>query len=142
VCIYICVCVRITSIRPLVVLDPIPQSLPVHFFGSRPQPPTSPPYIYIYMCVCIHITAIRPLAVLSLYALHTNFCITLQHAATQCNTLQRTFTGAPYIVFSKNWRQEFKSRPTTRVFFSFFPQNQDRYIKRALYSWGRALWCV
>ena len=24
------------------VLDPIPQPLPVHFFGSRPQPPTSP----------------------------------------------------------------------------------------------------
>jgi len=24
------------------VLDPIPQSLPVQFFGSRPQPPTSP----------------------------------------------------------------------------------------------------
>ena len=24
------------------VLDPIPQSLPVHFFGSRPQPPTFP----------------------------------------------------------------------------------------------------
>ena len=23
------------------VLDPIPQSLPVHFVGSRPQPPTS-----------------------------------------------------------------------------------------------------
>jgi len=23
------------------VLDPIPQSLPAHFFGSRPQPPTS-----------------------------------------------------------------------------------------------------
>ena len=23
------------------VLDPIPQSLPVHFFGSQPQPPTS-----------------------------------------------------------------------------------------------------
>jgi len=23
------------------VLDPIPQYLPVHFFGSRPQPPTS-----------------------------------------------------------------------------------------------------
>jgi len=27
------------------VLDPIPQSLPVHFFGSRPQPPTS---LYAY----------------------------------------------------------------------------------------------
>ena len=24
------------------VLDPIPQPLPVHYFGSRPQPPTSP----------------------------------------------------------------------------------------------------
>jgi len=28
------------------VLDPIPQSLPVHFFGSRPQPPTSLHHIY------------------------------------------------------------------------------------------------
>ena len=27
------------------VLDPIPQSLPVHFFGSRPQPPTSLPLV-------------------------------------------------------------------------------------------------
>ena len=26
------------------VLEPIPQSLPVHFFGSRPQPPTSPEF--------------------------------------------------------------------------------------------------
>ena len=26
------------------VLDPIPQPLPVHFLGSRPQPPTSPFY--------------------------------------------------------------------------------------------------
>ena len=31
------------------VLDPIPQSLPVHFFGSRPQPPTS---LLIYV-LCI-----------------------------------------------------------------------------------------
>jgi len=30
------------------VLDPIPQSLPVQFFGSRPQPPTSP--LHIRMC--------------------------------------------------------------------------------------------
>ena len=27
------------------VLDPIPQPLHVHFFGSRPQPPTSPSHI-------------------------------------------------------------------------------------------------
>jgi len=34
------------------VLDPIPQSLPVHFFGSRPQPPTSRDentHIYMYI---------------------------------------------------------------------------------------------
>ena len=39
-----------------IVLDPIPQSLPVHFFGSRPQPPTSPRscvcVLYEFMCVC------------------------------------------------------------------------------------------
>jgi len=39
------------------VLDPIPQSLPVHFFGSRPQPPTSrqeqPEGVYIYICIYI-----------------------------------------------------------------------------------------
>ena len=33
------------------VLDPIPQILPVHFFGSRPQPPTSPDTC---ICICIH----------------------------------------------------------------------------------------
>ena len=41
------------------VLDPIPQSLPVHFFGSRPQPPTSPGIIN----VCTHV---RPYPFLSL----------------------------------------------------------------------------
>jgi len=32
------------------VLDPIPQSLPVHFLGSRPQPPTSPPCTIEHHC--------------------------------------------------------------------------------------------
>jgi len=35
------------------VLDPIPQPLTVHFFGSRPQPPTSPGYAswhVLWMC--------------------------------------------------------------------------------------------
>ena len=37
------------------VLDPIPQSLPVHFFGSRPQPPTSrkgPGWCHNYSDAC------------------------------------------------------------------------------------------
>ena len=48
------------------VLDPIPQSLPVHFFGSRPQPPTSPhirgtqdmwvqTHTYVYLCQLLQI---------------------------------------------------------------------------------------
>jgi len=47
------------------VLDPIPQPLPVHFFGSRPQPPTSQMNItmhefcctcvYVCMCVCVYV---------------------------------------------------------------------------------------
>ena len=45
------------------VLDPIPQSLPVHFFGSRPQPPTSrlqsSRQVYVSVCVrvCTHVCA-------------------------------------------------------------------------------------
>jgi len=47
------------------VLDPIPQPLLVHFFGSRPQPPTSPLYIAFVefflsrlkrcVCVCVYV---------------------------------------------------------------------------------------
>ena len=45
------------------VLDPIPLSLPVHFFGCRPQPPTSHAmyircmnlYMNLCMYVCIHV---------------------------------------------------------------------------------------
>ena len=33
------------------VLDPIPQPLPVHFFGSRPQPPTS---LHVHFAYFIH----------------------------------------------------------------------------------------
>ena len=41
------------------VLDPIPQSLPVHFFGSRPQPPTSR-IMYLYRVADIqHISCCR-----------------------------------------------------------------------------------
>ena len=38
------------------VLDPIPQSLPIHFFGSRPQPPTSP-YTHTHISVHLYIHA-------------------------------------------------------------------------------------
>ena len=47
------------------VLDPIPQSLPVHFCGSRPQPPTSHiDYSHksttrIHLYICIHYTHIH-----------------------------------------------------------------------------------
>ena len=47
------------------VLDPIPQILPVHFFGSRPQPPTSPAclnlfvqvYMHVFVCVQVYVYA-------------------------------------------------------------------------------------
>ena len=40
------------------VLDPIPQPLPVHFFGSRPQPPTSPRDVPISMFKLSHLCII------------------------------------------------------------------------------------
>ena len=63
------------------VLDPIPQSLPVHFFGSRPQPPTSH---------CISAKTSRHCNTPQHAAIH---CNTLQHTATHCNTLQHTKTS-------------------------------------------------
>ena len=52
------------------VLDPIPQSLPVHFFGSRPQPPTSlckgrvyMRTMYVSKCahrdICVHVSVCK-----------------------------------------------------------------------------------
>jgi len=41
------------------VLDPISQSLPVHFFGSRPQPPTSPARIVPHPFLGISVSDFR-----------------------------------------------------------------------------------
>jgi len=48
------------------VLDPIPQILSVHFFGSRPQPPTSHSVCVHHMRVCkliLYLTLIHTLCV-------------------------------------------------------------------------------
>jgi len=78
------------------VLDPIPQSLPVHFFGSRPQPHTSLVYgggwckthLNTTHCNTLQNTATHH-NTLQHAATHYN---TLQHTATYCNTLQHTAT--------------------------------------------------
>jgi len=78
------------------VLDPIPQSLPVHFFGSRPQPPTSQHayhLVYIYNPHVYHIVK-----------------KTLQHTAQHCNTLQHTVKGH----MSVNWVSLVSSTPVTQ----------------------------
>ena len=57
------------------VLDTIPQPLPVHFFGSRPQPPTSPDD---------HFESHLPRR----YTLCVLLCNVLQHVAACCSMLQ------------------------------------------------------
>jgi len=104
------------------VLHPIPQSLPVHFFGSRPQPPTSPTLFLWYNSKVFNPTfiksnSLRPASLLPPLTLHTHISTTgitaqplalifvalrsqdrntLQHTATHCNThcntLQHTAT--------------------------------------------------
>jgi len=65
------------------VLDPIPQSLPVHFFGSRPQPPTSQhddDYRVTNMKMCDMTLATRLLHIRDYYmwqdSIHLNICVT------------------------------------------------------------------
>ena len=48
------------------VLDPITQSLPVHFFGSRPQPPTSLLWMHpVYMRHAVYVSDITHVRVVS-----------------------------------------------------------------------------
>jgi len=67
------------------VLDPIPQSLPVHFFGSRPQPPTSPAAsayrhdVSVLQCVAVRGSVLQCVAVC---------CSVLQCVAVCCSVLQ------------------------------------------------------
>ena len=49
------------------VLDPIPQSLPVHFFGSRPQPPTSRLHKAYRLSIYIDTYPLSFIAILSIY---------------------------------------------------------------------------
>ena len=67
------------------VLAPIPQSLPVHFFGSRPQPPTSPAAsayrhdVSVLQCVAVRGSVLQCVAVC---------CSVLQCVAVCCSVLQ------------------------------------------------------
>ena len=62
------------------VLDPIPQSLPVHFFGSRPQPPTSHVVrthaLHISVCIYTSLQCIR---------IYCRYCERTRADCTQCN---------------------------------------------------------
>jgi len=74
------------------VLDPIPQSLPLHFFGSRPQPPTSPcntpvfmhAYMYEYHTqhACIHHAHMH----VWIGEFHVIHLLLILGAAPHCNT--------------------------------------------------------
>ena len=84
------------------VLDPIPKSLPVHFFGSRPQPPTSPlvvfivyhafwaalkytfsvrPEVHVHVHVCVYVSSVIRLFCAHLKCDKTILCTLLVTAA-------------------------------------------------------------
>ena len=74
------------------VLDPIPQSLPVHFFGSRPQPPTSRldgvvsfPTIYSFLQLFAAFCSVLQCFVVCCSVLQ---CVALQCVAVCCSVLQ------------------------------------------------------
>ena len=74
------------------VLDPIHQSLPVHFFGSRPQPPTSQTYRWNRKDgerAREHKTA-RTATHCQTLPQTGPHCNTLRHTAPHCDTLQHS----------------------------------------------------
>ena len=78
------------------VLDPIPQSLPVRFFGSRPQPPTSPynhVHPYPYLCRYILIGDVHRFTCRSLDEVCTYVCFRdAPYLIPPYNTPKHTYT--------------------------------------------------
>ena len=74
------------------VLDLIPQPLPVHFFGSRPQPPTSPCHVGGREIELQHSALQRTATRCDTLQRSTTNMGQVQHTATHCNTLQHTAT--------------------------------------------------
>jgi len=75
------------------VLDPIPQPLTIHFFGSRPQPPTSPSD-----------TLPRALYLLTIY---------LTHQSTSHTNLPHTpIYLTHYVIQHPTYRSTIKNGPT------------------------------
>ena len=68
------------------VLDPIPQSLPVHFFGSRPKPPTSRLTFEPFFCFAFDVWAI----VLFFYVNSSLPHDTYKHLHNAHTSIQRT----------------------------------------------------
>jgi len=112
------------------VLDPVPQSLPVHFFGSRPQPPTSPSNnnstrTHVYCigplqqnaehCNILQQTMTHP-HTRALYLTTATKCKALQHTVAHCNKTQHTRTHVCCIGsrHHSNWIQIAKHCNTLR----------------------------
>jgi len=67
------------------VLDPIPQPLPVHFFGSRPQPPTSAPHAQVQESVQMAHSHTHSLLLPPSYYLSLQLCTsTIEIVMTRC----------------------------------------------------------
>jgi len=69
------------------VLDPIPQPLPVYFFGSRPQPPTSPPHSILIRVWTHHITHMNESQITQSYVCNYSF---MPHSCVNVSCLDST----------------------------------------------------
>ena len=85
------------------VLDPIPQCLPVHIFGSRPQPPTS----RTRMCRSIHISSLK-----SRWQIVREPSVVLPFWLQSLHTVGRTWVGT-------EWRRGAGHFPQTSPIFDY-----------------------
>jgi len=124
------------------VLDPIPQSLPVHFFGSRPQPSTSRCMVHMCVHVCVHVNTPQDekrgchfLRDVYIYVLANMYLHQIQYGLATCNRLLKIIR-----LFCKRalWKRRYSAKETCNF---KQPTNRSHPISEER-IWGFAYTCV
>jgi len=114
------------------VLDPIPQSLPVHFFGSRHQPPTSHYEAFSY------VSPERHNSIIKLKSSKKRFFVFLTWTA---QLFFFVYAASPKSTESRNWSSSVQIQMNPKSHFEFVPRDTKKSDFLGFANLGYAVCC-